>query len=90
MIRPYEGRHPVRGRQVFIAQGAVVIGDVHMADGVSVWSRTRCSAVTSSRFASEKTATSKTEPSSIPTKVIRWKSAARDYRSCRDYSRHEN
>ena len=37
MIRPYEGRHPVRGRQVFIAQGAVVIGDVHMADGVSVW-----------------------------------------------------
>lgn len=37
MIRSYEGRAPVRGRRVFIAQGAHVIGDVHLADGVSVW-----------------------------------------------------
>lgn len=37
MIKPYEGRHPVRGNNVFIAEGAHIIGDVHMADGVSVW-----------------------------------------------------
>ncbi|MFS8523634.1 MAG: gamma carbonic anhydrase family protein [Limnochordales bacterium] len=37
MIRAYDGRRPVRGERVFIAEGAHVIGDVHLADGVSVW-----------------------------------------------------
>lgn len=37
MIRAYEGRQPVRGERVFIAEGAHVIGDVQMADGVSIW-----------------------------------------------------
>lgn len=37
MIRPYDGRHPVRGQHVFIAENASVIGDVHIADGASIW-----------------------------------------------------
>ncbi|MFO7264785.1 MAG: gamma carbonic anhydrase family protein [Limnochordales bacterium] len=37
MIRPFGGRHPVVGQRVFVAEGACVIGDVHLADGVSVW-----------------------------------------------------
>lgn len=40
MIRAYEGRHPVRGQNVFIAENAYIIGDVRMADGVSVWFNT--------------------------------------------------
>lgn len=37
MIRSYDGRDPVWGKQVFIADSAQVIGDVQLADGVSVW-----------------------------------------------------
>lgn len=37
MIRSYDGREPVRGKHVFIADSAQVIGDVYMADGVSIW-----------------------------------------------------
>lgn len=37
MIRAYEGRHPVRGEHVFIAENAHIIGDVRLADGVSIW-----------------------------------------------------
>lgn len=37
MIRAYDGRHPVRGENVFIAENAHIIGDVRLADGVSIW-----------------------------------------------------
>lgn len=40
MIRAFEGRHPVRGENVFIAENAYVIGDVRMADGASIWFNT--------------------------------------------------
>tara|TARA_Y100000588_G_scaffold391410_1_gene499898 strand:+ start:1548 stop:2096 length:549 start_codon:yes stop_codon:yes gene_type:complete len=36
-IIPYRGKSPTIGDHVFVAPGAVVIGDVHLADGASVW-----------------------------------------------------
>jgi carbonic anhydrase/acetyltransferase-like protein (isoleucine patch superfamily) len=37
MILSYNGHHPRVGKNVFIAPTAVVIGDVDIADGVSIW-----------------------------------------------------
>ncbi|MBT8341932.1 MAG: gamma carbonic anhydrase family protein [Desulfatitalea sp.] len=37
MILPFNGKSPSLGKNVFIAPSAVVIGDVHLADDVSVW-----------------------------------------------------
>jgi len=37
MIVPYQGKTPTIGNQVFIAPTAVVIGDVDIADGASIW-----------------------------------------------------
>jgi carbonic anhydrase/acetyltransferase-like protein (isoleucine patch superfamily) len=37
MIVEYEGKHPRIGQDVFIAPTAVVIGDVEIGDGASVW-----------------------------------------------------
>jgi carbonic anhydrase/acetyltransferase-like protein (isoleucine patch superfamily) len=37
MIIPFNGKHPQIGREVFIAPTAVVIGDVTVADGASIW-----------------------------------------------------
>lgn len=37
MIRAYDGKTPTRGAQVFIADNAQIIGDVHLSDGASVW-----------------------------------------------------
>lgn len=37
MIIEYEGKHPRIGQDVFIAPTAVVIGDVEIGDGASVW-----------------------------------------------------
>ena len=37
MILSYNGQHPRIGKNVFIAPTAVVIGDVDIADGASVW-----------------------------------------------------
>src|SRR5262245_45793200 len=37
MIIEYEGKHPRIGRDVFIAPTAVIIGDVEIGDGASVW-----------------------------------------------------
>src|SRR5262249_61146502 len=37
MIVEYEGKHPRIGKDVFIAPTAVIIGDVEIGDGVSVW-----------------------------------------------------
>jgi carbonic anhydrase/acetyltransferase-like protein (isoleucine patch superfamily) len=37
MILSYNGHHPRVGENVFIAPTAVVIGDVDIADGVSIW-----------------------------------------------------
>jgi carbonic anhydrase/acetyltransferase-like protein (isoleucine patch superfamily) len=37
MIIPFEGKHPRIGRGVFIAPTAVVIGDVSVGDGASIW-----------------------------------------------------
>ena len=37
MIMAYEGKSPRIGENVFIAPSAVVIGDVEIADGASVW-----------------------------------------------------
>jgi carbonic anhydrase/acetyltransferase-like protein (isoleucine patch superfamily) len=37
MIFSYNGQHPRIGKNVFIAPTAVVIGDVDIADGASVW-----------------------------------------------------
>lgn len=36
-IRPFRGNHPSLGSKVFIDASAVVIGDVALADDVSVW-----------------------------------------------------
>ena len=36
-IRPFAGRSPRFGRRVFVASTAVVVGDVELADDVSVW-----------------------------------------------------
>jgi carbonic anhydrase/acetyltransferase-like protein (isoleucine patch superfamily) len=37
MIIPFDGKHPQIGRGVFIAPTAVVIGDVTIGDGASIW-----------------------------------------------------
>src|SRR5215510_12599056 len=37
MIVEFEGKHPRIGKDVFIAPTAVIIGDVEIGDGVSVW-----------------------------------------------------
>jgi len=37
MIIEYEGKHPRIGQNVFIAPTAVIIGDVEIGDGASVW-----------------------------------------------------
>jgi carbonic anhydrase/acetyltransferase-like protein (isoleucine patch superfamily) len=37
MIVEYEGKHPRIGKDVFIAPTAVIIGDVEIGDGASVW-----------------------------------------------------
>lgn len=37
MIHTYKGIKPTLGRGVFVADSAVVIGDVHLGDHVSVW-----------------------------------------------------
>lgn len=36
-LRPYLGKRPTVGRDVFIAETAVVIGDVTLGDDVSIW-----------------------------------------------------
>lgn len=36
-IRGFRGRNPELGEAVFVDQSAVVIGDVHLADHVSIW-----------------------------------------------------
>ncbi len=37
MILPYDGKSPRLGAQVFLAPSAIVVGDVELADRVSVW-----------------------------------------------------
>lgn len=37
MIIPYNGKHPVIGKNVYIAPTAVVIGDVVIEEGASIW-----------------------------------------------------
>ena len=37
MIRPFQGIAPQFGRRVFVAPNATVIGDVTLADDVSIW-----------------------------------------------------
>lgn len=37
MIISYEGKAPKIARSAFIAPTAVIIGDVHISDGVSIW-----------------------------------------------------
>jgi carbonic anhydrase/acetyltransferase-like protein (isoleucine patch superfamily) len=37
MIIEYKGKHPQIGKDVFIAPTAVVIGNVEIGDGVSIW-----------------------------------------------------
>ena len=37
MILSFNGKHPRIGENVFIAPTAVVIGDVEIADGASIW-----------------------------------------------------
>lgn len=37
MIVEYDGRRPRIGKDVFIAPTAVIIGDVELADGASIW-----------------------------------------------------
>jgi len=37
MIFPYHGKSPSIGRDVFVAPGAAVIGDVTLGEGASVW-----------------------------------------------------
>lgn len=39
-IRPYLDRHPVIGQRVYIDQDATVIGEVELADDVSIWPAT--------------------------------------------------
>lgn len=36
-IRPYKGKTPVLGKEVFIDETAVIIGDVELGDQCSVW-----------------------------------------------------
>lgn len=37
MLRPYQGVTPTLGQQVYIDPQCCVVGDVHLADDVSVW-----------------------------------------------------
>jgi gamma-carbonic anhydrase len=37
LVRPYAGKLPRFGARVFVAANAVVVGDVELADDVSVW-----------------------------------------------------
>jgi carbonic anhydrase/acetyltransferase-like protein (isoleucine patch superfamily) len=37
MILPFDGKTPVIGKEVFIAPTAVVVGDVVIGDGASIW-----------------------------------------------------
>lgn len=37
MIRSFKGKNPVLGENVFLAENAVVIGDVVLKDGVNIW-----------------------------------------------------
>src|SRR5690606_33651874 len=37
MIRSWSGRQPLIGARVFVADNAQIIGDVSLADGVSIW-----------------------------------------------------
>ena len=37
MIQPFEGKTPVIGEQVFVADNATVIGDVRLSEHVSIW-----------------------------------------------------
>ncbi|HLT58394.1 MAG: gamma carbonic anhydrase family protein [Limnochordales bacterium] len=37
MIRAFGGREPVVGARVFVADNAQIMGDVTLADGVSIW-----------------------------------------------------
>lgn len=37
MIEPFQGKHPKIGADVFVAPTALVIGDVEIANGASVW-----------------------------------------------------
>ena len=39
-LKSFQGRHPIRGNAVFIDDSAVVIGDVTLADDVSIWPMT--------------------------------------------------
>jgi carbonic anhydrase/acetyltransferase-like protein (isoleucine patch superfamily) len=37
LLRPYKGIHPRIGQRVFLAENASIIGDVELADDVSIW-----------------------------------------------------
>ncbi len=37
LIRPYAGVWPRIGRDVFVAPGATIVGDVEIGDGASIW-----------------------------------------------------
>ena len=37
IVRPYEGEQPRFGKRVFVAENAAIIGDVELADDVSIW-----------------------------------------------------
>ncbi len=37
LILPYNGQHPLLADDVFLAPGTVVIGDVHIGQGSSIW-----------------------------------------------------
>jgi carbonic anhydrase/acetyltransferase-like protein (isoleucine patch superfamily) len=37
VIEPFQGKHPVLGTNVFVAPTALVIGDVELGEGASVW-----------------------------------------------------
>jgi carbonic anhydrase/acetyltransferase-like protein (isoleucine patch superfamily) len=37
MIEPFQGKHPVIGANVFVADTALVIGEVELGEGASVW-----------------------------------------------------
>lgn len=40
MILPFKGKHPKIGKNVFIAPGAVIVGNVTIGDGSSIWFNT--------------------------------------------------
>lgn len=37
VLRPYKGLHPKIGQKVMVDNSSVIIGDVHLADDVSIW-----------------------------------------------------